>query len=390
MVFSVDDHRFMARALQLAAQGLYTTEPNPRVGCVLVKDGAIVGEGFHARAGEGHAEVNALAMAAGATGQAQGATAYVTLEPCSHQGKTGPCCDALMKAGVSRVVSAMQDPNPLVSGRGHHRLQQAGIDVSWGLMQAQAESLNPGFISRMTRQLPYVRIKQAISIDGRTAMQSGQSKWITGPQARSDVQRLRARSSAILTGIGTVLLDDPAMTLRAEQLGLEHAWSVIKRQPLRVVLDSSLRTPVDAAIINQPGEAVIFYVAATAARVAELSAKATLVQLEAIEPLAVIQWLAQVRECNELLIEAGATIGGSFIDAGLVDELVIYQAPTLLGSDARPAFRLPLDKMAQQYRLQLLDSCQLGDDRRLIFSFASHSLTAHSSSTDSNQTGEAG
>ncbi|MEH6470499.1 MAG: bifunctional diaminohydroxyphosphoribosylaminopyrimidine deaminase/5-amino-6-(5-phosphoribosylamino)uracil reductase RibD [Halopseudomonas sp.] len=368
MSFTVDDHRYMARALQLAAQGLYTTEPNPRVGCVLVKADEIVGEGFHAKSGEGHAEVNALTQAGCA---AQGATAYVTLEPCSHQGKTPPCCDALMKAGVVRVVSAMQDPNPLVSGRGHNRLQQAGIDVSWGLMQPQAETLNPGFITRMTLKRPYVRIKQAISLDGRTAMASGESKWITGAQARSDVQRLRARSSAILTGVGTVLADDPAMTLRAEQLNLEHADVVVKRQPLRVIVDSQLRTPLDAVIINSPGETVIFYVGADAARVEALASKATLVQLSAIEPLAVLQWLAAERECNELLIEAGATLGGAFIETHLVDELVIYQAPTLLGSNARPAFYLPLDKMAQQYRLELIDQCQLGNDQRFNYRFSS-------------------
>jgi diaminohydroxyphosphoribosylaminopyrimidine deaminase/5-amino-6-(5-phosphoribosylamino)uracil reductase len=371
MDFSAADYRYMARALQLAADGLYTTEPNPRVGCVLVKAGRVVGEGYHRRAGEGHAEVNALAQAGAA---AQGATAYVTLEPCSHHGKTPPCCDALMKAGVVRVISAMQDPNPLVSGRGHNRLQQAGIEVSWGLMQSQAEALNPGFISRMSRQRPYVRIKQAISLDGRTAMASGESKWITGPQARADVQRLRARSSAILTGIGTVLADDPALTLRAEQLGTAVSDAdmseVIARQPLRVILDSQLRTPVNAAILAQPGETLIFYVAADPARVAQLGAKATLIQLAALEPLAVLQWLALERECNELLIEAGATLSGVFIREQWVDELVIYQAPTLLGSRARPAFELPLEQMSQQYRLVLVDQRSLGDDQRFNFRFS--------------------
>ncbi|MEH6649595.1 MAG: bifunctional diaminohydroxyphosphoribosylaminopyrimidine deaminase/5-amino-6-(5-phosphoribosylamino)uracil reductase RibD [Motiliproteus sp.] len=386
MSFSADDHRYMARALQLAASGLYTTEPNPRVGCVLVKDGVIVGEGFHLRAGEGHAEVNALAMAGD---KAQGATAYVTLEPCSHQGKTPPCCDALMKAGVNAVISALQDPNPLVSGRGHNRLQQAGIKVRWGLMQHQAEALNPGFIQRMTDNRPYVRIKQAISLDGRTAMASGESKWITGSQARSDVQRLRARSSAILTGIGTVLHDDPSMALRAEQLGLsqEQANEALKRQPLRVILDRKLRTPPSAAIINQPGETVIFYTDADDACIAALNAKATLIAMNDIEPLAVLQWLARERECNELLIEAGAQVGGSFIAAGLVDELVIYQAPTLLGSAARPAFALPLEQMAQQQRLQRIGSRQLGDDMRFNYSFVKSS---GATSAGDNSAAEAG
>lgn len=386
MPFSADDHRYMARALQLAALGLYSTEPNPRVGCVLVKDGEVVGEGFHLRAGEGHAEVNALAMAGT---KAQGATAYVTLEPCSHQGKTPPCCDALMKAGVSAVISAMQDPNPLVSGRGHNRLQQAGIEVRWGLLQPQAEALNLGFIRRMSVNRPYVRIKQAISLDGRTAMASGESKWITGSQARSDVQRLRARSSAILTGVGTVLHDDPSMTLRAEQLGLpqDQSAEALKRQPLRVILDRNLRTPASAAIINQPGETVVFYTDAADARVAALSTKATLVAIESIEPLAVLQWLAHERECNELLVEAGAQVSGSFIEAGLVDELVVYQAPTLLGSNARPAFTLPFELMAQQQRLQLTDSRQLGDDMRFNYSFVK--ATAAASAGD-NSAVEAG
>ena len=371
MTFTAADYRHMARALQLAEQGLYTTEPNPRVGCVLVRGDQVVGEGFHQRAGEGHAEVNALAQA-GAL--AQGATAYVTLEPCSHQGKTPPCCDALMKAGIVRVVSAMQDPNPLVSGRGHHRLQQAGIDVSWGLLQQQAEALNPGFISRMIQKRPYVRVKQAISLDGRTAMASGESQWITGPQARSDVQRLRARSSAVLTGIGTVLFDNPSLTLRAEQLGSDFSPvqidAIVKRQPLRVILDSGLKTPPNAAILDQPGETLIFYRSANPERVAHLSIKATLVQLADLEPLAVLHWLAQERECNELLIEAGATLSGAFIEAQLVDELVIYQAPTLLGSNARAAFALPLEKMAQQYRLTLTDQRRLGNDQRLNFLFS--------------------
>ena len=363
MSFSADDHRHMARALQLAAEGLYTTEPNPRVGCVLVKDGAVVGEGFHAKAGEGHAEVNALAAAGE---QARGATAYVTLEPCSHQGKTGPCCDALMKAGVVRVVSAMRDPNPLVSGRGHNRLEQAGVEVSFGLMQPQAEALNPGFISRMVRQRPYVRIKQAVSLDGRTAMASGESKWITGAEARGDVQRLRARSSVILTGIGTVLADDPAMTLRAEQLGLDNADSVVQRQPLRVVLDSNLQIPLDAAILNQPGETLIVYSEADDGKVAALANKATLLQRDTGDLAGLLDWLARERESNELLIEAGATLTGAFIAAGLVDELVLYQASTLLGSNARAAFELPFEPDGRATAgWNCWISAVLGDDLRL-------------------------
>ncbi|RDE18296.1 bifunctional diaminohydroxyphosphoribosylaminopyrimidine deaminase/5-amino-6-(5-phosphoribosylamino)uracil reductase RibD [Motiliproteus coralliicola] len=371
MSYTADDHRHMARALQLAAQGLYTTEPNPRVGCVLVRDGQVVGEGYHQRAGEGHAEVNALAVAGE---QARGATAYVTLEPCSHHGKTGPCCEALAEAGVAKVISAMQDPNPQVSGRGHRYLQQAGAEVSWGLMQSQAEAINPGFISRMARKRPFVRIKQAVSLDGRTAMASGESKWITGAQARSDVQRLRARSSAILTGIGTVLADDPAMTLRAEQLGLDNADEVVRRQPLRLVLDSNLQTPVDAAILQQPGETVLVYRDAPGDRVQALQDKATLLQRDTSDLAGLLEWLASERECNELLVEAGATLSGAVIDAGLADELVLYQATTLLGSNARAAFELPFDKMAEQRRMELLDQRRLGDDLRLTLRFNHSSL----------------
>ena len=366
-MFSADDHRHMARALQLAQQGLYTTEPNPRVGCVLVQGAEVVGEGYHQRAGEGHAEVNALA-AAGA--RAHGATAYVTLEPCSHFGRTPPCCEALIKARVARVVSAMEDPNPLVSGRGHQRLRDAGIAVASGLLAAEAGRLNPGFIKRMSQGLPYVRIKQAMSLDGRTAMASGESQWITGPAARSDVQRLRARSSVIVTGSGTLLADNPALTLRAEQLGLANAADVVRRQPLRLVLDSALQTPPEAAILAQPGSTLIVHRSDDKARVAALQAAgAELLAFDSRDLAGLLRWLAVDRQCNELLIEAGATLTGAFIDAGLVDELVIYLAPTLLGERARPLFRLPLDRMAQQRRLLLVEQRQVGADLRLTYRF---------------------
>ncbi|WP_210395930.1 bifunctional diaminohydroxyphosphoribosylaminopyrimidine deaminase/5-amino-6-(5-phosphoribosylamino)uracil reductase RibD [Motiliproteus sediminis] len=371
-MFSAADHRYMSRALQLAAEGLCTTEPNPRVGCVLVRDGGIVGEGYHQRAGEGHAEVNALAMAGE---RAQGATAYVTLEPCSHFGKTPPCSDALVKAGVTRVVSAMEDPNPQVSGRGHQRLRDAGIEVASGLMQIQAEALNPGFIKRMREGLPYVRIKQAMSLDGRTAMASGESQWITGPAARSDVQKLRARSSAVMTGSGTLLADNPALTLRAEQLGLANADQVVRRQPLRVVLDSQLQIPLDAAILHQPGTTLLVHGGADAARVEALQQRgATLVERDSRDLEAVLRWLARDHQCNELLVEAGATLTGALLRAGLVDELVIYLAPTLLGSSARPLFELPLTRMAEQQRLILRDQRMLGDDLRLTYSLAGQAL----------------
>lgn len=240
MALTRDDHRFMARALRLAERGLYTTMPNPRVGCVLVKNQQIIAEGWHVRAGEGHAEVNALRIAAE---QARGATAYVTLEPCNHTGKTGPCSQALIDAGVARVVYAMEDPNPLVSGRGLERLAAAGIEVDGPLFEEQARALNPGFITRMERKRPLLRCKMAMSLDGRTAMASGESKWITSPKARADVQRLRAASCAIVTGIGSVLQDNSQLTLRARELGLPRAEDIARRQPLRVILDSRLQLP---------------------------------------------------------------------------------------------------------------------------------------------------
>ncbi len=372
-VFTADDHRWMARALQMAEQGLYTTDPNPRVGCVIVKDGELIGEGAHLKAGEPHAEVHALRMAGE---QARGATAYVTLEPCSHHGKTPPCAEALVKAGVGRVVAAMQDPNPLVAGRGLRRLQDVGIETAHGLMEAQARALNPGFISRMERNRPYTRLKLASSLDGRTAMQSGESQWITGSAARSDVQRLRARSSAGLAGVDTVLIDDASLTVRAAQLGLSAAESqrAAERQPLRVVLDSQLRLPASTAMLSLPGSTLVvtaqpanqpnaIALSAAGAQVISLPGPDGRVDLKAL-----MQWLAEHAQCNELLIECGATLAGSVLQQGLVDELVLYMAPTILGSSARPLFELPLDEMAQQYRLQVMDQRQLGQDLRLTLS----------------------
>ncbi|WP_432471756.1 bifunctional diaminohydroxyphosphoribosylaminopyrimidine deaminase/5-amino-6-(5-phosphoribosylamino)uracil reductase RibD [Amphritea sp. HPY] len=370
--WSEADHRFMARAIQIAWNGLYTTEPNPRVGCVLVKDSAIIAEGFHQKAGEGHAEVNAL-RAAGE--KAQGCTAYVTLEPCSHFGKTPPCADALIDAGVAEVIIGMVDPNPQVSGNGIARLEQSGIKVRSGLLEAQARELNPGFIKRMESGLPYVRIKMATSLDGRTAMASGESQWITGPQARQDVQRLRARSSAIISGIGSIIQDDSALTLRAEQLGLENAEEIVKRQPLRVVLDSSGRMPENAKMLNLPGQTLIFSCAEAPAFIARHETVEWL-QIKAgqggIDLQKVLHTLTQ-RGCNEVLVETGATLAGAFVEAGLVDQLVIYQAMKLLGSSARPMFLLPLDTMNQQVELKLTDSRVLGQDIRLTLERAEDS-----------------
>ena len=365
--FSEQDRCWMARAIQLAAKGRYTTHPNPRVGCVLVRDGDIVGEGFHVRAGEGHAEVNALRMAGD---RAFGATAYVTLEPCSHHGKTPPCAEALVQARVARVVSAMVDPNPQVAGRGIKRLRNAGIEASSGLLEAEAKALNLGFIKRMEQGLPYIRVKTASSLDGRTAMQSGESQWITGAAARSDVQRLRAQSSVIVTGVDSILHDDSSLTVRENELQLDNAAEIVQKQPLRVVLDSQLRMPLNAKILRQPGRTLIATVSHDAGKTGALiQAGAEVVQLSAVQGhvsiKALLEHLVVAEQCNELLIETGAKLAGAFIRAGVVDELVVYQAMTLMGSDARPMYALPYAKMDEQIRLQLLDSRMLGDDLRL-------------------------
>jgi len=364
MAFTVDDQRHMARAIQLAWQGLYTTSPNPRVGCVLVKDGVVVGEGFHLRAGEGHAEVNALAAAGE---QARGATAYVTLEPCSHYGRTPPCAEGLIKAGVARVVAGMVDPNPQVAGRGMTMLTDVGIEAEAGLLEAQARELNPGFIKRMEQGLPFVTVKSAISLDGRTAMQSGESQWITGPQARQQVQRLRARSCAVVTGVESILHDDSALTVRENQLGLDNAAEIVKRQPLRVVLDSQLRMPTSAKILTQPGRTLVAYCNDPQQRAEQLqNAGAELIQLPAhndrIDLAALLRYLADQQQCNEVLVETGATLAGAFIEQQLVDRIELFMAMKLLGSDARPLFELPFTQMAQQIPLALQQSRQVGND----------------------------
>ena len=361
------DRRLMARAIQLAGKGLYTTEPNPRVGCVLAYDDEIVGEGWHVRAGEGHAEVNALAQAGE---RARGATAYVTLEPCSHFGKTPPCADALVAAGVSRVVAAMQDPNPQVAGRGLQRLRDAGIEVVCGLLEAEAQQLNPGFIKRMQQGLPWVRLKLAMSMDGRTAMASGESQWITGPQARADVQRLRARSGAVISGADSVLLDDSALTVRAAELGLEPelAQTVAARQPLRVLIDGRLRVPLTRRLFRETGP-VLVVCSDTVQREAEYQASGA--QLLAMpgesQQVDLPQLLCELarRGCNEVLVESGAGLAGAFWRAGLVDELIIYMAPRLLGSNARPLLELPFDSMAEAMDIEVTDMRAIGRDWRI-------------------------
>lgn len=360
------DQAFMTRALQLAELGLYSTHPNPRVGCVLVRDGSIVGEGWHQQAGTAHAEVHAI-RAAGE--QARGATAYVSLEPCSHHGRTPPCARALLDAGVARVVVAMQDPNPRVAGRGLELLRSAGVEVQVldGALQQQAEELNAGFVKRMRTGMPRVTAKLAMSMDGRTAMASGESQWITGPEARGDVQRLRARSSVIVSGADTVLFDGARLTVRAEQLELpeQQKTLALQRSLMRVLVDSRQRVPFTAPFY----QAANAWLATHQPPQQALPEQAGLLLLPEhegrVDLRALLQQLAQEHEANEVLVEAGAKLCGAFLQAGLLDELVIYMAPKLLGSDARPLFELPLLKMAQAVELDVLDLQTVGKDWRI-------------------------
>ena len=352
------DYTHMAHAIQLAERGLYSTDPNPRVGCVLVKDGTVVGTGWHQVAGGPHAEIHAL-NDAGA--KARGATAYVTLEPCCHHGKTSPCTDALIAAGVARVAAAMTDPNPQVGGKGLQQLQQAGIEVDSGLLESQALALNPGFVQRMRSGRPWVRCKSALSLDGKTALANGKSQWITGDAARLDVQRFRARSSAIVTGIGTVLADDPSLTVRIDTG--QHPV----RQPLRVVLDRQLRISPHAKLLAQPGRTLIFTSVGEAQRVAALqSANVQVVTLPELRLDAILAGLAQ-EQCNEVWVEAGAILSGALLRDGWVDELVLYVAPKLLGDSARDLFQLPaLSALADAVSLEITDVRMLGKDLRII------------------------
>ncbi|WP_110686877.1 bifunctional diaminohydroxyphosphoribosylaminopyrimidine deaminase/5-amino-6-(5-phosphoribosylamino)uracil reductase RibD [Salinicola aestuarinus] len=364
------DIEWMSRALMLAEKGRYTCDPNPRVGCVLVVDGRVVGEGFHARVGEGHAEINALHAAGNA---ARGATAYVTLEPCSHTGRTGPCSVALIDAGVTRVVAAMQDPNPQVSGRGLAMLREAGIEVVLGVCEAEARALNPGFVQRMSQGRPQISLKMAMSLDGRTAMASGESQWITGPSARAQVQRLRAASSAVLTSVESVIVDDSRLTVRADQLALDDEQQnalAASRQPLRAIIDTRLRLPLAAACLREPGRTLVFTARddAGSRRASLEAAGAEVVAIPAGEdgriPLeAVLSHLATVESCNEVLVETGATLAGAMLEAGCVDRLELFVAPTLLGGEARPLFALPgLSRMSDQRRLVIDRLRAVGDD----------------------------
>ena len=358
----MSDQQYMARAIQLAQKGLYTTHPNPRVGCVIVKGNRIVGEGWHEYAGGPHAEINALKQAGD---KAKNATAYVTLEPCSHHGKTPPCANALIEAGVARVVAAMEDPNPLVAGEGLKKLAQADITVDSRLMEVQARELNPGFIKRMAKGLPYVRIKLAMSLDGRTAMASGESQWITNPQARQDVQKMRARSSAILSGIGTVLSDDPSLNVRLNkhELGVNQD----PKQPLRVIIDSQLKFPQNAKMLGLSGKILLLTASNNVDKYQVNNLK--VVQISSnngqVDLLAAMKYLAE-QEINEVHVEAGSVLCGALLEAELVDEIVIYMAPHIMGDGGKGLFHLPeLAKMEQRIGLDIKDIRAVGNDWRI-------------------------
>jgi diaminohydroxyphosphoribosylaminopyrimidine deaminase/5-amino-6-(5-phosphoribosylamino)uracil reductase len=352
------DLEFMARALQLAERGRFTTDPNPRVGCVLVKNGRIIGEGFHEKAGFAHAEINALKNA---TEDATGATAYVTLEPCSHHGKTPPCCDVLISAGIKRLVVAMTDPNPLVAGRGLERCKAAGIDVVCDVLHADAEKLNHGFISRMTKNRPFIRSKIAMSLDGKTALANGESKWITSPEARADVHRFRAKSSAILTGIGTILADNPSLNARVH-------FPIL--QPIRVVLDSTLQMPLNSKMINLEGRTLILTCSTDEKKQTELKNVGFEIVIlpesnGRLDLDAVMAFLA-LQEINNVFVEAGATLNGALLEAGLVNEWLIYVSSSVLGDKGRGAFALPeLQSITDKKNLKWRDIRYVGRDLRL-------------------------
>lgn len=345
------DHIWMQQAIELARRGQYSTKPNPNVGCVIVKDGKLMGEGFHPKAGQPHAEVFAL-RAAGE--QTQGATAYVTLEPCAHYGRTPPCAKGLVAAGVAKVVVACPDPNPLVAGKGVQILRDAGIQVEVGVLEQQAHQLNLGFLKAMATGLPYVRLKIASSLDGRTAMASGESKWITGTEARLDVQHWRAISGAVITGIETVLADDCQLNVRELQ-GVDLATVV---QPKRVILDRQGRLPLTAKILAQPEQVIVMGPYRT--ELADLGVEQ--LQIQSLENL--LKTLKE-KQIYDVLVEAGATLSTAFLHANLVDEMLSYVAPTLLGQSARAMFSAEFSRMAEQQRFKLIDLAQVGNDVRL-------------------------
>jgi diaminohydroxyphosphoribosylaminopyrimidine deaminase/5-amino-6-(5-phosphoribosylamino)uracil reductase len=353
------DKNHMLRCIDLAMRGEYSCKPNPRVGSIVVKNNEVLAEGWHRYAGQVHAEVDALEKAGEA---ARGATLYVTLEPCSHQGRTAPCSDAIIKAGISKVVFGMIDPNPQVAGAGISKLEAAGLEVLGPVLHEQCAALNPGFIKRMTTGLPYVRCKMAMSLDGRTAMASGESKWISGPESREDVQRWRARSGAIITGIGSILADDPSLNVRLNEFDND--------QPIRVVCDSTLQMPAGAKTLQLAGQVLLATAEDKSFEAAELAADIECKSFNSgtgkTDLKALLAYLAAKKECNEVLIEAGSRLAGAFIELGLVDELLIYLAPKLLGHRGHPLFTIHgMDRIKDQIALEFIDVSLLGKDCRM-------------------------
>lgn len=365
---SADQALFMARALELARKGLYSTAPNPRVGCVIVRDGAVVGEGWHRRAGEPHAEALAL-QAAGE--QARGGTVFVTLEPCAHHGRTPPCADALIAADVATVVVAVRDPDPRTAGQGIQRLRDAGIFVHEGVLETEARELNIGFFSRFERQRPWVRVKLAMSLDGRTALASGQSQWITSPDARADVQRLRARSCVVLTGMGTLQADDPLLTVR-DATALGQTGDAELRQPLRVVLDSLGRTRPSARLFSASSPVLLATTVVGEPPLSQFFREHAQVSVIAaglsnrVDLAGLLGYLAVQRHCNEVLVEAGPVLAGALWQAGLVDELIVYMAPRLLGHEGRPLLHLPGAGLPADPDLVIRDIRAVGRDWRIV------------------------
>lgn len=363
---NINDAVYMAHALKLAHKGRFTTSPNPNVGCVIVRDGMIVGEGYHIRTGGPHAEIYALRQAGD---KAQGATAYVTLEPCSHHGKTPPCCEALIQAGIKRVVAAMQDPNPQVAGRGMYRLQQAGIVIHSGLMQDEAEALNPGFLKRMRTGLPYVRLKLASSLDGRTAMSSGESQWITSAQAREDVQRFRAESSAILSSSATVLADNPSLTVRWKALGpeIQSIYSEADiRQPIRVIVDSQNRVTPQHRLLHEEGMTWLARAVRDEQNWPDSCEQIILPSTQQGIDLVALMVALGKRQINCVWTEAGAGLAGALLQTGLVDELILYMAPRLLGDSPFGLCQLPgIQTLAGAPAFSIKDVRQVGPDLRL-------------------------
>jgi diaminohydroxyphosphoribosylaminopyrimidine deaminase/5-amino-6-(5-phosphoribosylamino)uracil reductase len=374
--FSSDDYCFMQRAITLAKRGHYTTSPNPRVGCVLVKNGEIIGEGFHQKAGEGHAEVNALKMAGN---NAQGATAYVTLEPCSHFGRTPPCAQGLIKAGVKHVIAAMVDPNPKIAGNGLKMLEKSGVSTQHGLLTQAAENLNIGFIKQMTTGLPYVRCKLAASLDGKTAMKNGESKWITSPQSRQDVQRLRAQSCAIISGADSILIDDAKMTVRWSEFGeLKNSYQKeLVRQPIRIVIDSKNRLTPSLALFKESGPIIL--IRNTIENIHQWPHFVEQVCLpfdqksksnQHIDLRALLEYLAKLN-LNDVLIESGSRLAGAFIEQNLVDELILYQAPKLMGADSQSLVNMTtIENLSQAKELNISDLRMIGKDIRIIAKFS--------------------